>query len=340
MRIKINTISIFLIIISMLICFTTIIMYSELDENLMINRISRGYYGDDAIHFKFSGEERGLGETIDLLKDGAHTDLSLIYDDYESELRQIYIKGKYDSPPMLKGRFLKESDFLKDQKLVVVGKDSLKDIHSENGREYIDIDNEKFEVIGVMGYKTDTILDGMKVVNADSLMKNYDNLIYILDNYSKSVKFKSHENILEVEKAFKDDNLAIEILDINPIGADRILKTNINTSLVFILLIICFLLCNYTISIAWIMHHMKAIGVMKLVGWTDNNIKYYVYTRLVLYSIMGVLLGLGLSFVFDIEIMDKFILLCTLLFNLVLSFLSIVPRLNKVKDMSIAEVIK
>ncbi|MGO1469836.1 MAG: ABC transporter permease [Tissierella sp.] len=340
MRIKVNTISMLLIIISMLICFTIIVMYSELDENLMINRISRGYYGDDAIQFKFKDNEKVLDKTIELLKSSNQTDLSLIYDDYESGLRQIYIKGKYDSPPMLKGRFLKESDFFKKQNLAVIGKNSLKDIYDKNGKEYVHIDDKEFEIIGVMGYKTDTILDNMKVINMDSLSKNYENRIHILDNYSKNMGFRSQKNIKQIEKLFEDNNSAIEILDINPIGADRLLKTNINISIVFTLLLICFLLCNYTISIAWIEHHIKGIGIMKLVGWTDRNIKHYFYTRFILYSIIGMFLGLVLSLILSIEIKDNLTILYTLLFNLTLSFLSIVVRLNKVSSLSIAEVIK
>lgn len=121
MHVKLNTISILLIIVSMLVCITTIMLYSALDENLMINRISRGYYGDHAVHFKFASEERGVKETIKLLKNSKYKDVALIYDDHESALRQIYIKGRYVEPPMLSGRFLKESDFFKNQRLAVVG---------------------------------------------------------------------------------------------------------------------------------------------------------------------------------------------------------------------------
>ncbi len=111
MKLRSNTIVVLLIMVSMLICITTIMMYSAMNENRMVNRISRGYYGDYATHFKFIDEERNIGKTIKLLKDAECKDFALIYDGYEAGVRQIYIKGKYDSPPMLRGRFLTEDDF-------------------------------------------------------------------------------------------------------------------------------------------------------------------------------------------------------------------------------------
>ncbi len=210
----------------------------------------------------------------------------------------------------------------------------------ENGKEVISIDDKQFEVIGVMGYGSDTVLDNMKVINIDSLMKGYNNDIYILDGYSKHGGIGIRKTVGKIIELLRDEDIEVEILDIKPIDADRVLGMNINTGLVFGLLIMCFLLCIYNISIAWIRHHMQMIGIMKLVGWTNNNIRHYIYIRLFLYSIIGVVLGLILSFILGIEIKDGIIIFYILLFNLILGFLSMVPVLSKAKKIPIAEVIK
>lgn len=341
MKLRLNIIMVLLIMASMLICLTTIMMYGAIDENNMINRISRGYYGEYATHFKFIDEkDENIKKIITLLKNEEYKDFALIYDGYEAGVRQIYIKGNYDSPPMLRGRFLTEDDFFNNKDLAVIGKDLLKDTYIADGKEVILIDNKQFEIIGVMGYSSASILDKMKVVNFDSLMKNYNNNIYIMDGYSRYGKVGVRKTMDKITELLKGGNIGVEVLDIKPIDTNRLLGMNINTSLVFGLLIICFLLCIYNIYAAWFHHNIRLIGIMKLVGWDIHRIRYYIFIRLFLYSIVGTILGIILSHILKIKIRNNIIIFHILLINLTFLILSMLPTLRRTEKVSVAEVIK
>lgn len=159
MNFKINTMAFFLIYIFAAICVSSIYLVSITEKNILLSRISRGDYSEHAIYFSINDESWNHEKVIDLVKCSQLDDFTVIYDDYEKNVRQIYIKGNGDPPPMVSGRYFTANDFNNGKAFAVIGQNLTNEVINKDEKQWIAVEGKLFEVIGVMGYYIDTSLD-------------------------------------------------------------------------------------------------------------------------------------------------------------------------------------
>ncbi|GAB6085815.1 ABC transporter permease [Alkaliphilus crotonatoxidans] len=341
MNLKMNTMAFFLISIFTAICVSSISLVTTIEENILLSRISRGDYGKDAIHFSIDQESWSYKNLVDIAQYSNFNDFTLIYDDYEKNLRQIYIKGRSDSPPIITGRYFSSNDFNNGQSVAVIGQNRLQEVIKKNGKQWIKVEDKLFEVIGVMGYHIATLLDDRIIVNADAIFQKGRNNIYILDVYSGNMKYSSLDIYNGLKEMCTVDNLTpIRQIDIDPIGVDRLFKNLISNTIVYALLMISFILCSISISIEWISKQRNKIAVMRLIGWNDRKLKLYIYKHYLFFAILGV--GMGLIFITlsDIKITNMISIIIISIINIILGWLITVPPIKKMLKISVTEVMR
>lgn len=343
MKLKVNIMALFLIIIFSAICVSSIFLVTTTEKSILLSRISRGDYGQNAIHFYVNKETCSYNKTIDLIKNNDFNDCTLIYDDYEKNIRQIYIKGKNDPPPMISGRYFRTNDFNKGKAFAVIGQNHSNEIINKDGKQWISVEGKLFEVIGVMGYYIDTLLDDRIIVNADALLQEGKNNIYILDAYSgsgkdTSLKMYNALNELAIANNRPSESPRFIKLDIDSIGTDRLFNNLIKNTVLFVLLMACYMLCSISISFEWISKQRKNIAVMRLIGWSDRKLKTAIYRSYFMFAIIGVGISLIFTILFNIRITKIEYLFLIVIINLVFGWLITIPAINKMLEVSVTEV--
>ena len=182
--------------------------------------------------------------------------------------------------PIANGRNYTKDEIQQGKKVALVGKSFEDNLKSENGKQYLSIEGEKYEVIGRVG-----------LGNQISL---WDNRIFIpatalppktLENYNTSgvIRMILYSNVGQVDttidrmletgkRGMKD--LAYE--NNGPLGVDDVVQDIVNNAdNIFFLAILGYLVTLiYSINIVqfWITKRRYEIGVRKAFGYTNGNI--------------------------------------------------------------------
>jgi len=342
MNFKMNTMAVILICIYAAICFSSISLAAAAEKNILMARISRGNYSQHAVHFYMDEEAWSYEKTIKLLQNSEMKDFALIYDDYEKNLRQIYLHGRVDSPALISGRYFATDDFNNGKALAVIGLNRKDDVIDKNGKPWIEVEDTWFEVIGIMGYRVETSLDDMIIVNADALLQKGSNNIFILDAYSGNGK-DSSANIFNklnelAGKTVNAGNPPLKRLDADPIGTDRLFYNLINDAVLFMLLMFCYVLCSISISYEWVGKQRRRIAVMRLIGWTDWKLRQVIYSNYFKLAFLGVGFGILLAILFNIKVDNEGWLGAIAIVNIILGWLITVPAVKQMLAITVTEV--
>ncbi|AOY77583.1 FtsX-like permease family protein [Clostridium formicaceticum] len=343
---KINTMSFFLISIFTAICVSSIILWVSIEERVLLSTISRGGYSENAIHFRINEETWSFAKLIDLVIDSDHSNFTIIHDDYQNNIRQIYIKGKSTSLPMVSGRYFCESDFNVGRSFAVIGRNQVKNIIDDNGVQRIQVEGKLFDVIGVVGHRIDTVLDDMIIVNADALLqKAYHNNVFVLDAYSGKTRDLSTEIYNELElKAYEGFPSGLPLpmvaLEINPGGVDRLFKNIISLTMTYILLMICYMLCSIAISFEWVSRQRRKIAVKRLVGWSDKKLKLDIYKDYFIFASLGIGVGIVIMWFWGVRITKIESFFGILILNVIFGWLITIPPIKKMLKVPVAEALR
>lgn len=333
---RFNLISIFLITIFSTVVVFAVVFSNNLFNRVTISKISRGFFNEEAVHFNsftnLNFRDISLG-----LSNIEETNVSIIHDDLEKNIRKIFIKGKYENPPMKRGRFLEEHDFYRDGKYAVVGKKKLDEVFIEDDKEMLLINDVNFEVVGVMGYDVETILDDMIIISDISFVLDEPSNLFVAEG--KNVDADSLINDLqsELQKALNDNNIELKVYDISDTSIKNILKDSFNESYFFLLIIGCCIICSFSISSEWVSRQQQRIAVKRLVGYDDKRMVLDVVKAYFFYCGMGTLIGLFITMILKYKIFNVRIITLSMFLNVICGFLSVilptyrVLRINAIK---------
>ncbi|WP_350343417.1 ABC transporter permease [Proteinivorax tanatarense] len=338
MKMKVNVMSVFIIVIFTAICVTSIALVTSIQEKNILHRVSRGGFSESAIQFMFTdpGTE-DITELFDVIENQEQSNFALIHQiDYN--LTEIYIKGKYNNPPMLSGRFLKETDFAKDKKYAVIGRNLLDYVVETDKGKKIEVEGAGlFKVIGVMGYKVDTQLDDMVVVNADSFNFYRQNSIYMIDAHSQEEENASLDIFNEISAKMGD---GLVKMDIESEGTDRIISQIVSNTLIYGLLMLIFVVCSITISYEWINKQRRNIAVMRLIGWSNNRLRLTIYRSYFGFVFIGALLGIIIMRLYNGHFTSPKTLAVIIIVKILFGWLATIAPTKKMLAISVDEVMR
>ncbi len=252
-------------------------------------------------------------------------------------------------PNILEGRFLNSQESISTETLAVVGEELKPLIYKENLSvdSYINIDDIKFKVIGIIGRQDEDIVDYERniYIPLKSLPSSYKERINNLSvriESDKSTLGKIRDNlIVDISQKTINSNLIIERLEILP-NSNKYLSLNIIVNFLFVILILILAVLN-----------INKISSLLIYDNKDLSFKYVFYEMSCITILAGITSILLYSFLIErfikifeykftfissnISIMD---MLCTLIVAIILSLgISILPY-KKLKELNLSKEIR
>lgn len=265
---KVNFDEKILILIFIIISILLISISSYLSETYKIQCMSQGYYSSNTIYFR---NESNNNLNIEQIKSIINNSIFFKELDLNYDIRGIIYSGKILMPEIKEGRFFEEADFNSGKKLAVIGSEFNNNIQKIENEEYVIFNNDKYKIIGIMGYKQKSTLDRACFLTLDNSLLNTPGT-FAIDGENNNNVISAYNKISK----YLDSNIQID-REINSLNKFfNLEKYNIS---MFCTLIISFLLTTISISLYWIKRRNREIAVLRLVGYNDIRISLSIFTR-------------------------------------------------------------
>ncbi|WP_232299866.1 ABC transporter permease [Bacillus cereus] len=285
--------SVYVIIFSLMLSLTTIYLI----KINSIDKITNNFYSKNSVDFHIKNDNRPL-DMQNFLNQIDERDFILFK---ENVLELPYIKGIFrsgdiEAPPLVSGRFFQTDDFFKNKNIAVVGK-SNNDIILKNGKRYIQLNNTKFEIIGIMGEDFPTKLDTMIFLNLDAVLKlenkNYGS--YVLDGK------KDMTSTFDRLEQDMGPSISIVKADKETTGSSRIFERNRGDYGIIILFILVILSMSIVIVSYWFYKKRISISIQHVIGHRMLHIYMNLLKKHVLLLLIPYFFSIFMFIIFNLE---------------------------------------
>lgn len=203
----------------------------------------------------------------------------------ENTIRYMAFTEDYVNFPMQNGRFLELEDFKKNNRVAVVGK-NVENVYEKEGKQYIQINDQEYYVLGRMGYEEETAFDNYIFVNMftcdDKVLK-----IYTIDFFSA---IDVNETMDDCAKKMQELDCDMEVLVETDNFADTV-TVDFDILSYFLGLLLCYILCIILISYQWLMLQRRELGIRRLVGASKREVVSYIMVQYISYMLISFVVG-------------------------------------------------
>lgn len=229
-------------------------------------KLSQAYYSSDTIYFTINNESQA--NILDDIYEQLNNVVLLKELSSDGLVRGVVFDTDPKPPGMLQGQFFTEEDFFTNKQLATIGKNYIDNIEKKGNSDYIILFDTQYEVIGILGEKTESVLDYMILINLDSV-EEQDIGLYAIDGKRKSDIEDSYNAICKIldSNAIKHGRIVREA-----VGIKRLLEYEKSNVLIFTLIYIIILLSGLSVTVSWYEKNKKLIYVKKLVGYKNRHI--------------------------------------------------------------------
>lgn len=327
-----RVISIILIILFLCVGIISAIFYNSYKEQKDLDILNREYYGKSMQTFSVIDKEKSpinLSLISKYLPKGSNC--AVYYND-ENHFRQIFFQGKYNTPPLISGRFFTPSDFKSNNRYAVVGLNCVDDCKTIVNKKYIKYQGCDYEVIGIVGSRKTSMLNfTVFIASNENLMA--ENSVFVLDinDQNSSTTFSDFQNNLNNQGYISNTILAAatsyEVLNRDKIGLKLIVAA-----------FICFTLSILIVSIQWINFCFSEIAVKRLLGFKLFGIFLNSLLKYLIYASIGIAIAqLILYFSNNLSLVT---FLFSLVITLITSIIVFIPSAIKLSHITVAEALK
>lgn len=278
--------TIVLIILLTILPIISVVMMYHITLCDTMSKMDSGCFGETNVLFKVSDSfaTEAMTAKLDMLDDRV-----ALYAEKESEdftVKSIYFNKYYVNLPMKSGRFFRKDDLIMGNQVAVIGKNLETSTYRKKDKNYIWVDGQEYEVIGVIGYEEETIIDNYVYINMLGTEESLDTIIYTLDIWGESP---------EVAEEY------IDLLFEEGIEAEKLSETQTYGMTVFpqilygrwfIWLFVCAFLCIAVVSGQWVKLQKHEIGIRRLVGGTVFSITCRMIARYLLYVVISMMISI------------------------------------------------
>ncbi len=282
--------SIILMVLLTILPIVSVVMMYHITLCDTLSKMDSGCFGETNVVIKIPDtiHQSEITEKIDELNERV-----ALYQEEKSDgitRKTIYFTGPYVNFPMKSGRFFRAGDLKKGNAIAVIGKNLESQKYIRDGKDYIHVDGGEYEVIGVIGYEEETIIDNYVYINMLAKEEILATTIYTMDIWDES-------------SAIADDYL--ELLGKMNSEVEKLSETQTYGMTIFpkilygrwfIWLFLCDLLCIAVVSGQWIRLQKQEMCVRRLVGGTVFRIMWQMTARYLGYVVVSMVL----SFIFYI----------------------------------------
>lgn len=297
-----------------------VLMFHHITLCETISCMDSGIFGESSAMISFESENTDINTFSNIAK---NTGTFAVFADYETEedtvIRAIYFNDKYVNLPMKEGRFFKSSDFTKDTYTAVIGKDLEHKVYKENNKKYIDINENIYEVIGILGYENKTLFDRYIFINGITMSSIFNSKIYTLDIHKADNCEAFVNNIME---NFNSNGINCELLTRTDNFSNKFLPQLLYSRL-FISILIINSICLLLISMQWINNQKRNYCIKRLLGASNLKVFLSLFKKYILIILVSCLSGYTYCMFFYSSYTSSLILGYIILIPLALVFLLI-----------------
>ena len=234
----------------------------------------------------------------------------------------------------------------KGKNLVAIGRDKCKYTYEENGKKYITLDNEKYEVCGILGSKYSDFWDYKIILNVnnigDNVISRINDLTYFnIEILSNEINVSDiYEDVYVAIKTCNND-AAIDSYQLYGRGESEIRNTLARNNINKKICILLFSLCNcIVISEFYFLDYKKEIVIYKILGAKNSfiikrlMISFVVISgfTLILYGLVATLLNtIGMNGLMYFSVNAKNIISMFIVILLVTALSMIYPYIKMTK---------
>ncbi|MGL5634066.1 MAG: FtsX-like permease family protein [Sarcina sp.] len=294
--------NLFLIIIYSCITFMigVIIIFNvnSFDKTVKLNR----FYSDESISFEISGDYSEKLSEENMKKIFSDDGNFMIYkEEIRFNLSGIYINGDYSNYlDILSGSSLLDEKY-KNKFFATRGKMFWK-YNEKDGSEYIQLDGENYEIIGIHNFEDMAWYEQRGVVNlTDEYLFSGEFPIagnYVIDGENVLEKFNQIKKIIEENT----NNLTINLYKNE--NANEILSFILDSIPIFMFMfaVACIFILNIVnITRNWFLSKLKVLGIMRAFGATKKDIIIFSMKEYSKQMLIGFVIGYSI-FIIDLII--------------------------------------
>lgn len=269
LKIKINKITIMLMLLSMLLPILSILMLEHITISETLANMDSGSFGK-TYEFISIEQENFVPDKLYQLIDKENTKMA-VTSDFELDeinLRSIYFNKRYVNLPMKEGRFFEKKDLKKDNYCAVIGKKLTEESYIKGKERYISILGTEFQVIGIIGYECDAVIDNYIYINGYVQNNLFTSSYYQLDFLEGGKEEEIMENL---SKGLQKMNIKMERLTMGSSYFNSLIPRMLYSRW-FLVIFFCDILCLILLSFEWVIHQKEEIGIRQLLGATKGSI--------------------------------------------------------------------
>lgn len=207
--------------------------------------------------------------------------------------------------PLSEGRYYTAKEIEEGKKVVLIGKNYKENVYNEDGKDYIDIEKEKYEVIGIVGIKGELSLWDSRIFMPCTAIPKTTDFGNSGTNYISFIMHNKDDDFSKDEEVILKN--AIKILGessfdyIGEIESEDLAGGLINIEDVIfsvaILGYIVSLVYSINIVVFWIENRRKEIGVRKAVGYTNKDIAKLLIAEMIGLCLASCVVALIIQFI-------------------------------------------
>ncbi|NLN46569.1 MAG: hypothetical protein GX153_08405 [Clostridiaceae bacterium] len=283
LAVRLSRLSLPIVVLFVALTMTVGLFMSLLFDQESLLRAGRGFYSENAVFFYFPAGRPDLGGKVLTAVDVEGASDYLVVNSVE-DIRGVYISGSPETPPMIEGRFLKESDCTGIHPLAVVGTGRWDEVRDSGGIQTIELLGVVHEVIGRMGTEYDSMLNHLVMVGLGSIPE---------ERLAGSRFYVDGDAAVDVFQgiAGKAGALGIgplESLD-PPLEPIDIVAPQLYWGWLYLVVIITIMLLSSAIlMVVWINRKIYVIAVYRLVGYDGKRICAAILGTYLILAVSGI----------------------------------------------------
>ena len=206
--------------------------------------------------------------------------LSLSYAQISANTKcEVILKSNEELPyKMVSGRLPGSEPGDSGKRLIAVGRYKYKDAYEMDGKKYVTLENEEYEICGVIGSSTSDYYDYKMVLNIDCLGTNVLKEICRKDSYTIELS----SNITSLDNSYSavfgnirsvDAKSQINAKKLNSKGESDVVKALQGENMKINVMVYVFCIFNCLLmSQFWLIQRSREIAVKKIYGMSDSRI--------------------------------------------------------------------
>ena len=235
--------------------------------------------------------------------------LSLSYAQISANTRcEVILKSNEELPyKMVSGRLPGSEPGDSGKRLIAVGRYKYKDAYEMDGKKYVTLENEEYEICGVIGSSTSDYYDYKMVLNIDCLGTNVLKEICRKDSYTIELS----SNITSLDNSYsavfgniRSAKSQINAKKLNSKGESDVVKALQGENMKINVMVYVFCIFNCLLmSQFWLIQRSREIAVKKIYGMSDSriigamacNILALSVTALIIFAVSAVIINVVTS---------------------------------------------